>query len=44
MKMYLLFHVSKKQTERLRKKLRFVSFGTGMWKQSNIIKFEKGGQ
>lgn len=31
-------------TESLRKRLRFVGFGTGMQRQSDIIKFEKGGQ
>lgn len=31
-------------TEMLRKYLRFVSFGTGLQKQSNVIRFEKGGQ
>lgn len=31
-------------TEMLREYLRFVSFGTGLQGQSNVIIFEKGGQ
>lgn len=31
-------------TEMLRNYLRFVSFGTGLQRQSNVIMFEKGGQ
>lgn len=32
------------RTKMLRKYLRFVSFGTGLQRQSNVIMFEKGGQ
>lgn len=31
-------------TEMLRNYLRFVSFGTGLQRQPNVVMFEKGGQ